>query len=207
VYTDFQNIHGFCDRCLPKISKAVFKPLFLLFPHSLLWFVMLLCVGCTPVVEGGRLFIVMTDRPDNQVALTVADNTAYFDIESKSGIGEATVQWVAGSPLERIVLRFHLRGLEGLRLVYGDTAVYLSMSSVGGGQVIQTVAPAHAQAAEESPITPESYNWLHTKIVPVSGQEQPSLPLENGHIEVQLPPRFLLEQHTSFSVRWIDFYR
>lgn len=169
--------------------------------------VMLLCVGCTPLAGGGRLFIVSTDRPDNQVDLTVAGDTAYFTIESESGIGEATVQWVAGLPLERIILRFHLRGLEGLRLVYGDTAVHLSLSSVDGGQVIQTVAPAHAQDVEDRPITPESDDWLPTKIVPISGEEQPSLPLENGYIEVQLPLRFLIERHTGFSVRWIDFYR
>jgi hypothetical protein len=169
--------------------------------------IVLLLLGCTPLAAGKRLFIITTDRPDNQLLLTVADDTAYFTIESKSGIGEATVLRVAGLPLERVVLRFHLRGLEGLHLVYGDTTVHLSLSSVAGGQVTQGVAPAHARGAEESPITPESADWLHTEIVSVSGEEQPSLPLENGYIEVQLPSRFLTEHQTSFSVRWIDFYR
>lgn len=169
--------------------------------------IILLLIGCTPLAAGDRLFIATTDRPDNQVYLTVADDTAYFTVESKSGIGEATVQWVAGLPLEHIVLRFHLRGLEGLRLVYGDTAVHLSLSSVDGGHVMQTVAPAQVQGAEESPVTPESDDWLDTKIVSTSGAEQPSLPLEDGFIEVELPPRFWLERHTRFSIRWIDFYR
>jgi hypothetical protein len=169
--------------------------------------IVLMLIGCTPLAEGNRLFMVTTDRPDNQLFLTVADDTAYFTIESKSGIGEATVQWVAGLPLERVVLRFHLRGLEGLRLVYGDTAVQLSIASVGDHQVIQTVTPAHDPQAKERTLTSDSPDWLHTQIVAEPGAEEPSLPLENGYIEVQLPPRFLREHYSRFTIRWVDFYR
>ena len=72
---------------------------------------------------------------------------------------------------------------------------------------MQTVVPTHAQAAAESPITPESDDWLDIEIMSVAGEEQPSLPLENGYIEVHLPPRFLREGHASFSIHWVDFYR
>lgn len=160
-----------------------------------------------PLIAEDRLYFVTTDRPDNQVHLTVADETAIFTIESARGIGQATIQRVAGPAPKRILLRFHLRGLEEMRLVYGDTATILSIASVGDGQVFQTLAPAHDPQAQEQPITPDGLDWMQTRIAPDSDEGKPSLPLENGYIEVELPNRFLLERHTTFTLRWIDFYR
>ncbi|HMN30656.1 MAG TPA: hypothetical protein PKE45_21065 [Caldilineaceae bacterium] len=167
--------------------------------------VTLLCIGCAPLANGGRLFQITTDRPDNQVTYTLDGQTPIFDIVSPGGIGEATMAWQQGPPPERMLLRLHLRGLEELRLTYDDTVQTLALPSTADGLVRQSIAPLDQQAGGETSITPGDPKWLETRLASSTGE--PAIPMQDGYIEVVLPPQVIKQARQAFTVHWVDFFR
>lgn len=165
-----------------------------------------LCLGaCTVQRAGDHQVVVTVQQPGDQVKFTVADRVLVFDIYSERGIGEATVQWLAGSYPQRIVLRFHLAGLEGLRLAYGATVLELALPSRNDPAPLQSVSFTGGGATQT--ITVESPYWMPTALVSGAAGAEPAIPLTDGWIEVQLPPDFLAAGYRTFSIQWVDFYR
>lgn len=170
---------------------------------------LLLLAGCLTactilVAEDGPLALAAIADHDDRITWTVVEKNATFDIYSPSGIGRATVRWLAGDYPERVVLRFHLKGLEELRFTYATTIVTVSVASTGGSVVQQQVA---RDAGEMQAITADSPYWMQTKLVAEHAPSSPSIPLSAGYIEVELPPHFLRTRQTAFAIAWIDFYR
>jgi hypothetical protein len=170
--------------------------------------------GCTasPVAPEAKIplltatlmprFVITSDNNSNELTVTAQDETAFVDVHSQSGIGSAAVELVSGTPLQDIVLRLHLRGLEQFRLFYDGTVVTASVDSNDVNNIIES---ATSPEGEEYSLTPDSSLWLDIRVV--SAEAEPRIPLDQGHFEIMLPKDFLGEEHRSFSIEWIDFYR
>ena len=148
--------------------------------------------ACAMRTAGDERWLVIPDQTNNQIRLTTVDQATVFDIFSERGIGRANVQWMSGDYPARILLRFHLRGLEELRVTYAATTITLSIPSTGAGNVQQQVTTA--TPGENQPVTPTSPYWMKTVVTA-------------DWIEVELPPTFLQGRYTGFTVQWIDFFR
>lgn len=165
-----------------------------------------LCLSaCTALIaaDGQPLGIAVTNR-DDRVSWTRVDDGTVLDIYSPSGIGRAAVRWMAQEYPDRLLLRFHLTGLEELRLVYDTTVVTLSVASTGEPTVRQQVALADGERQE---IATDSPYWMRTELVP---QRSPGTNANSrfaSYIEVELPPHFLRRQPAAFVLEWVDYYR
>jgi hypothetical protein len=158
-------------------------------------------------VSGGVLapevpvFQIKAEGEGANVAISIQDKTAVFDIRSRSGIGSATIEHVSGSAPEKIVVRLRVKGLEEFRFSQGKAEITARVSS-GDGGVTQSL---RSRDGVEQPITSTNPSWLNLRIV--SDQAAPRIPLEQGHFEITLPKDVLGKGRRSFSIRWIDFYR
>ena len=101
-------------------------------------------------------------------------------------------------------MRFLLKGLEKLEVVYGQTAVAASLSSAPEYGVIESVR--QDADGQEREISPESPYWMAVTLVPAGGA-QAAVPLQKGYIEVQLPADFLIGEERALTFRWVDFFR
>ena len=151
-----------------------------------------------------QLFMTALAYPDDHITLIAKEHTAIFDIDSPRGIGRAAVRQMAGSIPDRILLRFHLAGLEELRFAYDTTVVTVSVASIGDPLVFQEVT---IDAGEPQAITLDSPYWMKTKLVSAQSPSANAIPLSDGYLEIEVPPDFLRTQSTAFLIEWVDFYR
>ena len=153
---------------------------------------LMLCVvvaitACTR--DGPPQFKAATDK-DNQLSWSIEDETAVIDIQSLGGIGKADIKLLSGSYPAQIILRLHLKNLEGFKLTYGKTTV--SASSSGTSETV-TQSLIESDGSERA-ITSLSLWWMEI---------QP----EQGYLEITLPRALTQEKPKSFSFQWVDFYR
>ncbi len=147
-------------------------------------------------------FSISTDSSGNELAVSVTAETAFFDLQSQSGSGSATIELVSGAPPQNLLLRLHLAGLEQFRLSFDGTVVTASVASSDIGNITESVI---STGGAEQSISPDSPLWLDMRVV--SDENQPHIPLDRGYFEITLPKDFLVEGRRSFSIRWLDFYR
>jgi hypothetical protein len=149
-----------------------------------------LLVSCGGISAGAQpeqpAFIVITKNPDDRVDIQYENGTALIDIQSPTGIGSAALELESGEMPETMILRLHLNGLEGFRLLSGQEQI--SASASGGGN------QAHLSAGQESPLQPGHPLWVEI---------QPG----EGYFEVTVPRQFIQDAGTIFEIEWIDFYR
>ncbi len=152
-------------------------------------------------------FEVVPHKPETAIAYRMEGDAVIFDIFSQSGIGGADVSLTAGTMPERMLLRFHLKGLESLQFTYGEgeTVVKLAVSSSGAHDARETVMQG-GDGAQESPLTADSPYWMDVSIVAAEGTAT-SIPLADGFFEITPPADFLHNDHHEFTLEWIDFYR
>lgn len=179
-------------------------------PRSLLLTLTLVCIlswltACAPPGFVSPTFDVVPHKPETAIAYRVEGDAVTFDIFSQSGIGGADVALTAGTMPKQMLLRFHLKGLESLQFVYGDTTVQAGVSSSGAHDARETVKQG-GDSAQETPITPDNPYWLDVNIVATGGATA-SIPLTDGYFEVTPPADFLQGDFQDFTVEWIDFYR
>jgi hypothetical protein len=184
------------------VRKCIRQSVYLLCAYLLT----LVCLSaCSVLAADGRLALAAVARPDDRITWTVTENTLYFDIHSPSGIGHAVIRMMAGQYPQRIILRFHLDGLEELRFAYGTVVVTVSILSMGARAVQQQVA---LDAGEEmQAIAPDSRYWMKTRLLAEQAPSPTPGALIDGYIEVEPPPAFLRSQQPTFSIAWIDFFR
>jgi hypothetical protein len=167
--------------------------------------ILLFLAGCHAQEQRQPSFtVIMTEGEQTKVVMQPAGDTAVFDITSPTGLGGANVQLQSGEWQPTIILRFHLNGLEEMTLTYGEptaeaaaTTITLNISSIDS-QVFQ--------AANDEPIGEDSPYWMEVALFNEDGTAG-QLPLQNGTIELTLPPDFHAQDPASFHINWIDFYR
>jgi len=150
-------------------------------------------------------FEVVPHKPETAIAYRVEGDAVIFDVFSQSGIGGADVSLMSGPMPKQILLRFHLKGLESLQFAYGETVITLTVSGSETHDVQETVLQGGI-GAQEIPLTPDSPYWMDVNIVASEGTTT-SIPLEDGYFEVTFPIDFLQNDHRTYSLEWIDFYR
>jgi hypothetical protein len=158
--------------------------------------------SCGSAGNGTVTLKATADRPDARVVVGADGRQAVVEVFSPSGIGGAAVEITSAALPRTIMLRLHLRGLEELRFTYGDTTVSASISSAGDNAARQT----YRGAGQEQAIAEGSPYWMHVRLVPAGGSPA-TIPLQDGHIEVEAPKDFLSRGQTKFTIQWIDFYR
>jgi hypothetical protein len=172
----------------------------------------LLLAGCgapdgTGAPDGGPetrppVFTAAAEGDGNELKVSVEGETVVVDVQSRSGIGAATVELASGTPPETIVVRLHVNGLESFRLSYEQTAIAAAVSSGDSRSMLQEVSSPDGGT---SPLTSDSPLWLDIRAV--SAQATPTIPLQEGYFEIRLPKGLLSDRQRSFTIRWIDFYR
>ncbi|MCP4356502.1 MAG: hypothetical protein GY796_00595 [Chloroflexi bacterium] len=167
------------------------------------FFLLLFLISCTTETANEEpLQVNITPKSEgDRVEMEVDGETTVFNIYSQTGIGSADIERITGSWPPTIISRFHLNGLEEMRLVVGDTAVTLNLSS-SGGRSSQTLT----QNGVTSTITPDNPYWMDVTISNADGSPG-TVPLKEGTIDVSLPPALFDKSPDSFSLNWIDFYR
>jgi hypothetical protein len=161
----------------------------------------LLLGACAPRQIIRPVFEIQATKPEDQVAFTWKDETAYFDIESPDGIGEAYIVRTEGDLPKIIVLRFHLRGLESLQVRFDTHQIQISVSSQSDHTILERARLN--QAEDESSLTSDSEYWIPIEII----SETKAIPLTDGYFQVLLPRAFYAAKPREFSIEWIDFYR
>ncbi|MBP7591735.1 MAG: hypothetical protein KBA85_09030 [Chloroflexi bacterium] len=145
---------------------------------------------------------ITTGSSTDQVTVTPAAGEVVFDIASETGIGRAEISLPGGQWPDRVELRLHLRGLESLTVTYGEVVVRTAVPSSSFDLIDQTVQVAG------QPSPSKAADTLYEMYVDAYSAKGPvSIPLENGYFILRLPEDFLVGDHTSFTVEWIDFYR
>ncbi len=148
---------------------------------------------------GEPIFSITQQNQDDQITMQVEETGVVIDINSPSGIGLATFKLESGTMPQKVIVRFHLAGLEQVRIASGTTAITASVSSSD---------PLHGQdqrlidAGGETPITPLNTMWMSIQII----SNEAKIPLQQGFFKVEIPEK-LISSNDSFEVSWIDFYR
>ena len=112
-----------------------------------------------------------------EIRVTIAERAVVFDITDRFGIGGGTVRLLKGDWPQELLLRFHLRGLEGLSVAVGgkllsrDVGLNVRMLDAGG------------------------------KPLPGKYLDGP------GYYETRVPPDLLAGDATEMKLSWVDFYR
>ncbi len=145
-------------------------------------------------------------KGDPQIVFSTTFDQVLVDVTSPTGIGSAVIEKTAGQWPDKIVLRFHLAGLEHLAFQYGATTIEVSVSSHAGSAVTESVVK-DGTTTELSPgsLLSAQY-WMPVRIFKADGTTG-TAPVPGGTIEVTVPPDFFRSQETKFTLEWIDFYR
>jgi hypothetical protein len=145
-------------------------------------------------------FRVTPKNADDTIAVLDENFLTVMDIHSDKGIGSATFELIEGSMPDVIVIRLHLKGLEGFQLASTQDTVSASVSS---GEVFNVTNERVLFLNAEIPIGSIHPLWLDIQIV----SESKHVPLEDGYFEITIPPEFIRKAGNSFEIQWIDFYR
>ena len=143
---------------------------------------------------------IISHQDDARLQTCVNDDDAIIDIFSASGIGQADFELVSEQMPKRILMRFHLRGLEELRLAYGEIVVSASMASTGEQGIRQSMSRAGEKPVEA--LTSNSPFWMKMRVT-----SRDKIPLREGYIEIEAPADFFTSGARKASIDWIDFYR
>jgi len=130
-----------------------------------------------------------TDQ-DNHLTLSIENETTVINVQSSSGIGRADIEFLSGSYPAQIILRLHIKKLEGFKLTYGITTVSASSSGTSDTVTQSLVQPDGSEHA----VMPSSPLWM-------------DIQREQKYFDIKLPNAMTQEKPESFSFEWIDFYR
>jgi hypothetical protein len=163
----------------------------------------LLALACTMSAAAEAPYRLLPRRDDDQVKLAIEGERAVVTIVSPRGISGLTIESPRGKWPHLLVLRLHLRGLEGFHvsngtirlsaavLSYGDHVRRLTLSEDGKSQKL---GPGHPY-------------WMEIEARDVDGRLLSGLPGEGGYFQMTLPKALLKNQPKTLSIGWIDFYR
>ncbi len=154
------------------------------------------------VVPATAALDIKCKKDDDTIVATTDDGKTILSVTSKSGIGSATVARQAGS-WPKIVLRFYLRGLEGLHISNGLVKLDADLCSQGDGKRLNLTQ----DGKKGPPLAPASPYGLDIHILDAQGKPAKKLPKDGGYFEVAIPPALLTGDAKQLTLEWVDFYR
>ena len=113
----------------------------------------------------------------NSIEAKVAESSVVFDVKSGSGIGSGSIKLKEGNWPKKVLVRLHLRGLEGFSVSNGKKTIQRSDLNV-------------------RMLDPEG-NLLEGKY----------LLKNKGYYEAIVPSSLLGPEVREIQIRWVDFYR
>lgn len=158
--------------------------------------------GCEFSPRDPTMIRVISHNAEARFKVAVEADGAVIEIFSPQGIGQAAFEITAPNAPEKILLRFHLRGLEELRFAYHETVVTASMTSSDKHDIRQNLSRAGEKPANPQVISSSSPFWMQIRV-----KSRGAIPLREGYIEVEAPADFLQSGARQASIQWIDFYR
>lgn len=114
---------------------------------------------------------------ENNIEIAATAKSALIDISSESGISTGVIRLTAGSWPEKVTVRLHLAGLEGL--------------TISSGAVVIQKEDLAVKAFDRHG------NLFHEKY----------LLDKKGYYEIELPDALFADQATEVTIHWVDFYR
>ena len=160
---------------------------------ALMIFVLLSGCQCPGTLDDGRSvrprFEVEIHRPENghkllrEVRPTFVGGAVVFDVVDKFGIGSATVRLLEGSWPGRVLVRYHLGGLEG------------ASAAVDGKLLLDS---------RKDPRGALGIRMLDKKGRPLAGKY---LLKKAGYYEARIPRRAFPDGARELKLTWVDFYR
>jgi hypothetical protein len=122
----------------------------------------------------------------NSIEAVVQDPAVVFEVKSASGIGSGKIKLVEGNWPKKVLVRLHLRGLEGFSVSNGKKTI---------------------------PRSDLNIRMLDPKGNPVEGKyllkslgQNKSKRIE-GYYEATIPQSLLTEDTKEIEIHWVDFYR
>lgn len=167
---------------------------------SAIFVVTFLSLGCASAVDES-LFKIKTKRDNDKIEVTVRNNKAILSVHSPFGISQAVIERSDETWPDSVILRFHLKGLEGLKISNGKTTVEAAVSSH------DSTVRLWADGKEDSPLDSTSQHWMEIRLIGKDGKPTTRIPLDDGYFEMQLPRPLLEGNLKSITLNWIDFYR
>ena len=156
----------------------------------------------SPKADGKKPTVkAVTRNKGDRISIAVEGAAAVLSVHSKRGIGSAKVIRLQKS-WPGVTIRFHLRGMESLRISNGKVTLSASVLSHGNHKRLLS----RIVDGKEQKVEPGSPYWMEIRIVAGAGGK-PKIPLEDGYFEVRIPKAMLGEDAKSISLRWIDFLR
>jgi len=152
--------------------------------------------------QGQALEWRTTAGDGSRVQVAAEGDRVVVDVWSATGIGHARLERLGGGRARGVLLRFHMQGLERLRIDYG-TVVEVSVSSTAPYTWSCSRSSGGAMQAVDDATSPY---WMPVRLVAADGGPG-SIPLGDGTIEVGLPPDALTARSRVIDLDWIDFYR
>lgn len=152
--------------------------------------------------SSARSVRVTTKRDDDRTAVAHSRDQVVVSIHSPFGISKATLERAGERWPETVLVRLHLKGLENFKLSS-------SKVKLAGSAFLDDGKPRlrlWKDGEEDRPIDKQSPYWVHLRIVHSEGRPQNALPLDDGYFELRLP-QALLDEQTTITIEWIDFYR
>ena len=146
--------------------------------------------GCQLGDSGQPRFEVEIHKPKNghglprEVRVTLADDTVVFDVTDKFGIGSATVRRLEGAWPQKVLVRYHLGGLEGV-------------SATVDGKLLLGEKWREPRGA------------LGVRMLDKKGRRREGKYLlkKEGYYEARIPRAALAGGARELKLTWVDFYR
>lgn len=142
-------------------------------------------LGCEPVTVDVTLQRLAGDR----AAIATTPTETVVTIHSERGVGRATITPVGATWPEQLILRLHLRNLEGIDLSNG----LWRLNSFLGADLAVPYAPVGRAGGPRYDGSDPTVNLPITR--------------DGEMIEVVVPELFLDDAYPELYIQWVDYYR
>ena len=166
-------------------------------------FLILLTGASTTIADDTPPFKITSKRDSDRVEVKVEKDKARFSVHSPFGISQAVIERRGKNWPDIVTLRLHLKGLENFKVANGKVTLHAAVSSHGEKQPVRL----WLDDKEDSPLTAKSPHWMEVRMVGNDGKPMNTIPLVDGHFEMQLPKALFAGNPRSITISWIDFYR
>ncbi len=148
-------------------------------------------------------FNVTTKKAEDRVEFSVKDGTITASVRSPSGIGSASISRTTGDWPDRMKLRLHLQGLEGLKVSNGKLELVAEIAGPDKKRFLQATKSSQPTNPPES----QTFADYEIRSFDKDGKSMNNVPLKDGYFEVRLPKKLFADNPESITINWIDFYR
>lgn len=142
-------------------------------------------------------FFFQNRKRDDTVTAKAKQDNVVIDIVSPSGIGGTSITRKTATWPDRMILRFHLAGLENVSVT--ANTLTLSASVLSHGEFTKHVhwTPDHLEALDPGLL----------RTFTADGKPTDKLPGKGGWFELTIPQRMFDQAGDKLEINWIDFYR